>query len=161
MRALTAIPLALALMLGAAPAASAQEPYAGSARVTPYLVSAHLQLALNHLRQAEVVLTTEPGERASLRSNLGPVRQSLAEVSDELALARMATADPDQIRAIDDMLAEVDAVRDRLESRASAVPGQMRHLEGDLLALHQTARSQIAMREDVITREEAGRPAVR
>ncbi|HEY9854521.1 MAG TPA: hypothetical protein V6D05_02200 [Stenomitos sp.] len=158
---MTAIPLVLALMLGAAPVASAQEPYAGSARVTPYLVSAHLQLALNHLRQAEAALATEPGERDTLRSNLGPVRQSLADVSDELALARMATADPDQLSAIDRMLAETDAVRDLLESRAAAVPDSLRRLEGDVLALHQTARSQIAMREDVITREESGRPAVR
>lgn len=161
MRAFTALALVAALTLGSARTAAAQEPYPGSARVTPYLVSAHLQLALNHLRQAEAALAIEPGEREAMSPSLGPVRQELADVSDELALARMATVDPDQLQAIDQMLAAADAVRDQLESRATAVPGSMRRLEGDMLALHQTARSQIAMREDVLTREEAKRPAVR
>lgn len=161
MRARWAWAVMTALTFGAVLPAAAQEPYAGSAQVTPYLVSAHLQLALNHLRAAEDVLEAGTGDREAARPNLGPVRQSLADVSDELALARMATVDPDQVRAIDAMLAETDTVRDLLQERSAAAPGQMRRLEVAMLALHRTARSQIAMREEAILREEAGRPAIR
>lgn len=152
--------LAAVLTLGMAPAAQAQAPYAGSARVTPVLVSAHMQLALNQLRQAESTLEAE-GTRETLRLDLRPVRQALADAADELTLARMATADPDQIAAIDRMLAEIDAVRDRLDRRALEAGTAMRRLEREMLALHQTARSQIAMREEAVNPEGTQRPAVR
>lgn len=160
MRAFRALALAAALTLGVAPCALAQEPFAGSARVTPYLVAAHLQLALNHLRAAEDVLA-DAGARRALRPDQAALRQSLQEASDELVLARLATADPEQIRALDDMLAEIDRVRDLLRSHAALAPGRMRRLEGAMLALHRTARSQVAMREETLLRAESGRPAVR
>lgn len=147
--------LAAALTLALAAPAPAQAPYAGSARVTPFLVSAHMQLALNQLRRAEDLLIVEPGGRQMVRRDPGPVRQALADASDELALARMATADPDQIRSIDELLAELDVVRDLLDRRALAVAEALHRMEGKMLALHRTARSQIAMREEALAREAA------
>lgn len=153
--------LAGVLTLGMAAAARAQAPYAGSARVTPFLVAAHVQLALNQMRQAQESLSIEQGARETLRADLRPVRQALADASDELALARMATADPDQIRAIDEMLVSIDGVRDLLGRQILQAPGAMRRVEQDMLALHRTARSQIAMREEAVAQEETPRPAIR
>lgn len=147
--------LAAVLTLGLAATAAAQAPYAGSARVTPFLVSAHMQLALNQVRRAEDTLVMEPAGRQTLRLDLRPVRQALADASDELALARMATYDPDQIRALDDMLAEIDAVRDLLDTRALAVPTALRRLELKMLALHRLACSQVAMRAEALAPEDA------
>lgn len=160
MRAVQAFILSIALIVGSPSVSFAQEPYAGSARVSPYLLAAHLQLALNHLRHAEAALEPSDG-RGAVRLDLAPVRQSLAEASDELSRARMATVDPDQIRALDAMLAGIEAVRNGLDTRMGALPPQLRRLEGEMLALHRTARSQIAMREDVLLREEAKHPADR
>lgn len=153
--------LACCLVLGMAAAARAQAPYAGSARVTPFLVSAHVQLALNHLRAAEDLLLLEQDRRETVTGDLRPVRQALADASDELALARMATADPDQIQALDAMLAEIDGVRDLLERQVLGAPRAMRRLEQAMLGLHRTARSQITQREEALLREDAARPAVR
>lgn len=151
--------LVMVLMLGLAPEAGAEAPYAGSARVTPFLVSAHVQLAMNQVRQAQHHL--EAGPRETVAANLGPVRQALADAAEELALARLATADPDQIQAIDAMLARLDHVRDLLGRQVLGAPAAMRRLEQDMLALHRTARSQIAMREEAVVREDAPRPAIR
>lgn len=147
--------LAAALTLAMAAPAPAQAPYAGSARVTPFLVSAHMQLALNQVRWAEQLLIVDSGGRQLLRRDPRPVRQALADASDELALARLATADPDQIRTIDELLAEVDVVRDLLERRALDVAEALHRMEGKMLALHRTARSQIVMREEGLAREAA------
>lgn len=157
MRSFQAFMLAIVLIVGAPAVSFAQEPYAGSARVSPHLLAAHLQLALNHLRRAEAGL--EPSDGYPL--DLAPVRQCLTETSDELSRARVATVDPDQLRALEAMLAATEAARSALETRVGAVPPQLRRLEGDMLALHRTARSQIAMREDALLREEAKHPADR
>lgn len=153
--------LAVLLTLGMATAAGAQTLYAGSARVTPFLVSAHMQLALDHLRLAQDALVVERGGRETVTGDMRPVRQALAAAADELTLARMATADPDQIRAIDGMLMDLDRARELLDRRVLGAPLAMRRLEQDMLGLHRTARSQIALREEAILREESPRPAIR
>lgn len=136
--------------------------YVGSAQISPFLVSSHLQRALDHLRWAEFAMRSTKGHGEVPFLNLGPTRQSLADAADQLGSARMRTVDPVEIGQIDALLAGIEALRDMLDREILKAGDRFRSLQAELLSLHQAVRSQITRTEAAISREEtAVQPVIR
>lgn len=143
MRRLAVALLALGMLALVAPGAQA---YHGSAQISPYLVSARLHLALDHLRAAESSLRTMRGGADVVSPYYASTRQGLADAADQLAYARMATMDEGQIRRMDAILAGIDEVRELMDTALLKAPGRLRRLEGETLALDRAIRAQISRR---------------
>jgi hypothetical protein len=119
----------------------------GSAQISPYLVSARLRLALNHLRVAESSLSTVRGGADVVSPYYPTARQSLADAADQLAYARMATVDETQVRRMDAILAGIDEVRELMDTALLKAPDRLRRLEGETMKLDREVRSPISKRE--------------
>lgn len=135
--------LAGGMFVQAAP--SARAAY-GSAQISPYLVSARLHLALDHLRAAEASLQLTRGGAEVVSPYYATTRQSLADAADQLAYARLATMDEGEIRRMDAILAGIDEVRELMDTSLLRAPDRLRRLEGETLTLDRTVRAQISRR---------------
>ncbi|HEY9898857.1 MAG TPA: hypothetical protein V6D00_06715 [Pantanalinema sp.] len=140
--------LAIALLAGGmlvlcAPGARAAY---GSAQISPYLVSARLRLALDHLRVAEKSLTAVRGGTDVVSPYYATTRQSLADAADQLTYARMATMDEREIRRMDAILAGLDEVRELMDTSLLKAPDRLRRLEGETMSLDRAVRAPISRR---------------
>lgn len=135
------------LLVGALLAPSSALAYTGSAQISPQIAAAHVQMALNELTEVERTSRSGRGNSETLSLNMAPARQHLAEAADHLGLARMATNDPDEQRALDEALFDLYDWRDRLEANQLSLEDAMRRIRTKVLRLHATLRRQVSLHE--------------
>lgn len=145
------------LTLGSTSAVAALLPsgYASSAHISPYLVTAHLELSLAALRAADRDLAWDRGNGEAIALNFNATRTDLADAADQLGLARMATVDPDERARIDGVLSGIEDVRRMLDTEVLRVSDRLRALQAETLKLYQVVRAQVSRTETALAQSEA------
>lgn len=121
--------------------------YVGSAQISPQIAAAHVQIALDELAKMGIALRSGRGNAETPSLNLAPARQHLAEAADHLGLARMGTNDSDQQRTLDEILIDLEDLRERLDTHQSTLEGQLQRARSKALGLHAALRRQIGLLE--------------